>query len=316
MSSVASKVIAAMPWPVRVAASRVRREIDERLIARNARTLDAPTTFHGDALGWAMEDETLIVEMHRTPCNEIGLTMLAELEDLARLIRGGARGARAIVFYSSVDRGFSAGADLRELYEGIVTRKGEGRSRWQMAFEVRDFLNRIHKVFDTIDQAPMTTIAAVHGFCFGGGFELALTCDEIIADKSARFAFPELRLGLVPGFGGVPRLQRDLGNAVVRDLLLTGRSIRASRAGEVGLVSQVVPRGKALDAAKRVATQAAKFDPATTAAAKRFAKPIPRAELEHEKDLFIDLLGSPVVEAALQKFVAASDSDDAHAYLP
>ena len=63
----------------------------------------------------------------------------------------------------------------------------------------------------------------MHGVCFGGGLELALLCDIIVADKMARFAFPELRLGLIPGFGGIPRLKRDVGNAFIRELLLTGR---------------------------------------------------------------------------------------------
>ncbi len=301
-----------LPWPARVALSRLTRRVQHVGRKLRART-DIPPVFHGDAIGWSMEGSTLEVVLHREPCNEIGSVMLRELEELADYIRAGAGGARAILFYSTVERGFSAGADLRELYSGMVERRGEGMSRWQMAFEVRDFLDRIHDVFDTFDTAPVTTIAAVHGFCFGGGFELALTCDEIIAEKSARFAFPELRLGLVPGFGGIPRLRRDLGNALVRDLLLTGRSINANKAGNVGLASQVVPRGRGLEVARRVAEQAAKFDPATTAAAKAFAKPIPRAELRREKDLFIELMGSPVVEAALKKFV---ESDDAHSYLP
>src|SRR2546430_7347940 len=102
---------------------------------------------------------------------------------------------------------------------------------------VRDYLERIHRVMNTIDAAPLTTIAAVHGVVFGGGFELALVCDLIIADKMARFCLPELRLGLIPGIGGIPRLNRDLGNAVVRDLLLTGRSFNATKAQQIGLVS-------------------------------------------------------------------------------
>ena len=73
---------------------------------------------------------------------------------------------------------------------------------------------------NTLDALPLTTIAAVQGVTFGGGFELALVCDIIVADRMARFCFPELRLGLIPGFGGMPRLKRDLVNAVVRDLLL------------------------------------------------------------------------------------------------
>src|SRR5438046_5028531 len=89
----------------------------------------------------------------------------------------------------------------------------------------------------SIDAAPIVTIAAVHGACLGGGLELALACDMIIADKMARFAFPELRLGFIPGFGGIPRLKRDLGNAFVRDLLFTGRTVNATRATAVGLVA-------------------------------------------------------------------------------
>ena len=76
----------------------------------------------------------------------------------------------------------------------------------------------------------------------------------------SRFCFPELRLGLIPGFGGVPRLKRDLGNAIVRDILLTGRSINATKALSVGLVSQVVAEGKALAVARSTAAQICKFN--------------------------------------------------------
>jgi enoyl-CoA hydratase/carnithine racemase len=157
------------------------------------------------------------------------------------------------------------------------------------------------------------TIAAVHGACFGGGFELALACDIIIADKMARFAFPELRLGLIPGFGGIPRLKRDLGNAFVRDLLLTGRSVNAVRAHTVGLVAQLAAEGEALKIARSTAAQITKFDAVTRAAAKKFIKPIPHDELLREIDLFCELFARPSVMAALKKFV---ESSDAMPYLP
>ena len=283
-----------------------------------------PTNFDGKALRWQLVDnvegegQTLEVELHREPCNEIGTTALDELEQLATLVRAGAGGARAMIWHSSVRRGFCAGADLRELHAGLVQaasdeRVGPTRTKIAIAHQVRGFIDRIHAVFDTFDTAPITTIAAVHGVCFGGGFELALTADVIIADKSARFAFPELRLGLVPGFGGIPRLRRDLGNAVVRDILLTGRSLGSKRAYEVGLVSQAVPRGRALEVARQVAVQASRFDARTTARAKAFSKPLPKEELEREKDLFIEMMGSPVVEAALRRFV---ESTDVRPYLP
>jgi enoyl-CoA hydratase/carnithine racemase len=204
--------------------------------------------------------------------------------------------------------GFCAGADLRELYFGA---KDMGYDK--AAPLVRDFLNRIHRVANVIDASPLTTIAAVHGVTFGGGFELALLCDLIIADKTARFCFPELRLGLIPGFGGVPRLKRDLGNAVVRDLLLTGRSVNATKAQNVGLISQVVAEGAALKVARLTAAQVKKFDRATSAAAKRFMKPIPYAELRQEIEIFCELFTRPAVEAGLRKFV---ESSDALPYLP
>ena len=115
------------------------------------------------------------------------------------------------------------------------------------------------------------------------------------------------------GFGGIPRLKRDLGNAVVRDLLLTGRSINASKAQAVGLVSQVAGEGEALRLARVTAAQIGKFGRTTSAAAKQFIKPIPHEELKREIDIFCSLLESPAVQEALRKFV---ESTDALPYLP
>ena len=178
---------------------------------------------------------------------------------------------------------------------------------------MREFLERIHAVLNRLDASPLTTIAAVHGVCFGGGFELALACDLIIADKMARFCFPELRLGLIPGFGGIPRLKRDIGNGVVRDLLLTGRSINATKALAVGLVSQVAAEGEALRVARATAAQTTKFDRATSAAAKKFIKPLPAEELRREIDIFCDLFTRPAVMEGLRKFV---ENAGPHPYLP
>jgi enoyl-CoA hydratase/carnithine racemase len=213
-----------------------------------------------------------------------------------------------MIISSSRKEGFCAGADLRELYE-----RSQALAPSARIAAVRQFLERIHRVMNAIDAAPLTTIAAVHGVTFGGGFELALACDLIVADKMTRFCFPELRLGLIPGFGGIPRLKRDLGNAVVRDLLLTGRSINAEKAQSVGLVSQVVAEGGALRVARATAAQLAKFDRETAVAAKRFIKPMPTEELRREIDIFCELFTRPAVEAGLRKFV---ESTDALPYLP
>jgi enoyl-CoA hydratase len=262
----------------------------------------------GSALSWTLADGVIELALHRGPCNELGSASLEELEKFVTALASMQAEAHALIIYSEMKTGFCAGADLRELY-----RRSQAMEKIEAAKGVRDFLERIHRVLNYIDAAPLTTIAAVHGVTFGGGFELALACDLIIADKMARFCFPELRLGLIPGFGGIPRLRRDLGNAVVRDLLLTGRSFNAAKAQQIGLVSQVVGEGEALRAARATAAQLKKFDHATAAAAKKFIKPIPHEELRREIDLFCELFARPAVEAGLRKFV---ESTDAQPYLP
>ena len=264
--------------------------------------------FKGRALSWQLVNGAVEVALHREPCNEIGSFTLEELEELAAAIPELANRAHALIFYSTIKAGFSAGADLRELYQ-----RSQGVETSDAVRHVRVFLERIHGVMNTLDAAPMTTVAGVHGVTFGGGFELALACDIIVADRMARFCFPELRLGLIPGFGGIPRLKRDLGNAVVRDLLLTGRSFNVMKAQQIGLVSQIAAEGEALRVARATASQIAKFDRRTATTAKRFIKPIPYEELKREIDIFCELFAQPAVEEGLKKFV---DNDGPQPYLP
>ena len=262
----------------------------------------------GKTLSWDVVDAVLELQLHRQPCNEIGTTTLEELERFVDTLQAVVNDVHALVVHSALPSGFCAGADLRELYAGMQQAgAGERQSG------VRKFLERIHAVFNVIDAWPNPTIAAVHGICFGGGLELALVCDVIVADRMARFCFPELRLGLIPGFGGIPRLKRDIGNAVVRDLLLTGRSLNATRAHAVGLIAQLAGEGAALRVARSMAQHMGKFDRATARAAKQFIKPIPHAELQREIDLFCELLARPAVEEGLRKFVT---STEVQPYLP
>jgi enoyl-CoA hydratase len=271
-------------------------------------TVERAQAADGGGLSWSITEGVIELALHRTPCNEIGSASLLELEQFATVFEDLQSEAHALIIYSELKPGFCAGADLRELYQ-----RSQKMEKTEAEQEVRTFLERIHRVLNLIDASPQTTIAAVHGVTFGGGFELALACDLIIADKMARFCFPELRLGLIPGFGGIPRLKRDLGNAVVRDLLLTGRSFNAMKAQQIGLVSQVVGEGEALRAARATAAQLKKFDRATAAAAKKFIKPIPHEDLQREIDIFCELFARPAVQAGLRKFV---ESTDAQPYLP
>ena len=260
------------------------------------------------AMSWEVNDGVIELRLHRAPCNELGSLSLGELEQFVAVLDDLEKDSHALILHSEMSSGFCAGADLRELYERSIAME-----KAQALHGVRDFLERIHQALNRIDASPLTTIACVHGVTFGGGLELALACDIIIADRTARFAFPELRLGLIPGFGGIPRLKRDVANAVIRDLLLTGRSFNATKAQQIGLVSQVVSDGEALRAARAAAAQLAKFDRYTAETAKRFIKPIPYDDLKREIDIFCELFSRPAVQTGLKKFV---ESNDAQPYLP
>lgn len=264
--------------------------------------------FKGQTLSWQINSGVIELALYRTPCNELGSLSLGELEQFASVLDVLEKSAHGLIIHSELKSGFCAGADLRELYHRSLAMENS-----EALIQVRSFLERIHSVLNRIDASPLTTVAAVHGVTFGGGLELALACDLIIADKTARFAFPELRLGLIPGFGGIPRLKRDVGNAAIRDLLLTGRSFNSTKAQQIGLVSQVVSEGEALRTARATAAQSGKFDRHTSAAAKRFIKPIPYDELRREIDLFCELFSRPAVQAGLKKFV---ESTAAQPYLP
>src|SRR5258707_6048699 len=254
--------------------------------------------FAGKTLRWDWRDGLVELTLDHEPANEIGTETLADLEKFAAAIPALAPETAACIISSARKQGFCAGADLRELY-----RAAEPLSEKERLAGVCQFLERIHSVFNAIDEAPFVTIAVVHGVCFGGGFELALVCDIIIADKMARFAFPELRLGLIPGFGGIPRLKRDLGNGFVRDLLLTGRSVNAARAQAVGLVAQLAAEGESMKPARSTAAQVTKFDPGAPTVGQKFIKSIPHEELREEIAIFCDLFTRPTVMAALRKFV-------------
>src|SRR5271170_7123785 len=258
--------------------------------------------FKGRTLSWQVVNGTIELALHRDPCNEIGSLTLEELEKFAATLPELANEAHALIIHSTLKAGFSAGADLRELFQ-----RGQEMEKSAALRGVRDFLERIHAVMNALDATPLTTIAAVHGVTFGGGFELALVCDIIIADRMTRFCFPELRLGLIP------RLKRDLGNAVVRDLLLTGRSFNVMKAQQIGLVSQIAAEREALRVARATASQVGKFDRRTAAAAKGFVKPIPYDELKREIDIFCDLYSRPAVEEGLRKFV---ENESVQPYLP
>lgn len=147
-----------------------------------------------------------------------------------------------VIVTGSGERAFMAGADIKEFPASMQL----------SAQEMTEHTLKGHATFNKLDFLKKPTIAAVNGLAFGGGCELALTCDLRIAEEQVLFGLPEIKLGLFPGGGGTQRLPRLVGEAKAKELMFTGEPIGAQEAKEIGLINQVVPKGEALNAAKKM----------------------------------------------------------------
>ena len=159
---------------------------------------------------------------------------------------------RAIVLGGS-ERAFAAGADIGELAQATA---------------IRLYYQRRVERWDAIRSLWTPLVAAVSGYCLGGGCELALSCDLIVASETAQFGQPETSLGIIPGAGGTQRLTRAVGKALAMDVILSGRRLNAYEALQSGLVARVVAKEGWLEEAKRVAREIAEKGPVATRLAK------------------------------------------------
>jgi enoyl-CoA hydratase len=194
-----------------------------------------------------------LVTLHRPEAlNALSFDLLDELvAALETLDRDPA--CRAVVITGSGERAFAAGADIRELAPQTSASLTSGGR-----FDVWDRLATI----------GLPLIAAVRGVALGGGCELAMTCDMIVAAEDAGFGQPEIRLGVMPGAGGTQRLTRAIGKARAMELILTGRTMSARDAAAAGLVTSVVPASATVDAALELAERIAAMPPLAVRAAK------------------------------------------------
>jgi enoyl-CoA hydratase len=198
---------------------------------------------------------------------------------------------RAIVLGGG-ERAFAAGADITELAAGTPISLYENRriEQWE---KIRDL------------RTPV--VAAVSGFCLGGGCELAMLCDLIVASETAKFGQPEINLGVLPGAGGTQRLTRAVGKAIAMDMILTGRMISAREALGLGLVARVVAKEAWLDEAKRAAGEIAAKGPIAVRLAKEavdqaFETPL-RVGVEFERRSFYLARASEDATEGLTAFV-------------
>jgi enoyl-CoA hydratase len=193
----------------------------------------------------------------------------AVVEDLAKVLRDVRHDhtVRILIVTGAGDRAFVAGADIAAMAE-------------MTAAEGLEFSRLGHRVMQTIEDLPIPVIAAVNGFALGGGLELAMACDLIIASEKARFGQPEINLALIPGFGGTQRLPHRIGQARARELIMTGDMIDGKTAFAWGLVNKLVAPEQLLSETRKLAEKLA----SKSAIALRQAKAALRASFTMEED--------------------------------
>jgi len=200
--------------------------------------------------------------------------------------------AIAVIILTGSERAFAAGADLAEMSQ---------------ATPVHLMLGRRFELWDRIRKISKPIIAAVGGYCLGGGNELAISCDVIIASENATFGQPEVNVGIMPGAGGTQRLTRVVGKYKAMEMILTGKSISADEAYRIGLVNHVVPPESLMEETKRIAAEIASKPPLSIRAAK---EAILRAQdttvemgLEFERKAFYMLFATEDAKEGMQAFL-------------
>jgi enoyl-CoA hydratase len=189
-------------------------------------------------------DELALITLDRPEA--LNALSFAQLHDLSRMLDSIADSdARALLVTGSGDRAFSAGADIKELMGRSLVEQRSGAMLGQ-------------SVLAKLDQLPMPSIALINGYAFGGGLELALACTFRLAAPTAKLGFPEIKLGLIPGYGGTQRLPRLVGEARATELILTGRTVEATEGERIGLINHIID-GDLIEAGQAFAREMTAF---------------------------------------------------------
>ena len=233
------------------------------------------------------------ITLHHPPANVLNLSVLKELElvlnevDEDEYVR--------VVIVTGTGRFFSAGADMHELAHLTTVHRGA------------EFALRGQSLLSRIERSEKPVLAAINGTCLGGGLELALACHIRVAAAGAMMGLPEIKLGLIPGFGGTQRLPRVVGASKAAEMILTGESLSAEEALRIGLVSRVVPPHELVAQAEAIAALMTAYGKIAVEAALhaiRGGLDIPLSEgLAREAELFGQLCITPDKQEAVNAFL-------------
>jgi enoyl-CoA hydratase len=191
------------------------------------------------------ENDIAIISINRPKAlNALNHETLSDISAAAKDVLADTE-IKVVIVTGVGEKAFVAGADIKEMKD-------------MTPLEARSFMQYGQGVFSELENLPKPTIAAVNGYALGGGCELALSCDMILASEKARFGLPEVTLGIHPGFGGTQRLPRLIGSAKAKELIFTGDMVDSAEALRIGLVNKVVPPEQLMDEAKSLAQRIVK----------------------------------------------------------
>lgn len=245
---------------------------------------------HGD------DGVTYVTLQRPDKLNALNETVLGELQEVAETLQ--TREGLRVVVIRGEGRAFVAGADIASMVEMSPE---EGAA----------FVQQGHDTMDAIETIPVPTIAAVDGFALGGGLELAVACDLIYASGRASFGVPEVKLGIIPGFGGTQRLAGFVGWHHARQMVFTGRTVDAQRAHEIGLALEIFTVDDFDERVREVAETIAARGPVAVRTAKnvmRGGQDLPLDEgLALERDAFEDLFGTDDRREGMEAFIESRE---------
>jgi enoyl-CoA hydratase/carnithine racemase len=243
---------------------------------------------------YEIKDNLAIVSINNPLLNALDVPTKMAIRDVFWELDEKRDAIRAVVLKGGGKKAFAAGADIKAFLE-LEPETAKRR------------LMKSHQVYSVVENFHWPVIAAIQGFCLGGGLELALCCDVRYAEENAVMGFPEVRLSIFPGNGGTARAMHFLGLGRFKEMVYSGQNITAKQALQYGLVEKVVPEGESLEAALELAGKIAKRGPLGVAAAKRAINrtrdlPLHQA-LEVESDIWAGLSATHDMKEGARAFI-------------
>jgi enoyl-CoA hydratase len=218
-----------------------------------------------NAVVLTIEDTVATVTLNRPEAlNALNADVFKGLMQTAQTIKETPE-IRCVIMTGTGEKSFSAGMDLKMVASG-TTGTSATFSNYRMGY---DRLYGIKSIFTMYEELATPVIAAINGYCFGGGLELSLCCDIRICAEHAVFSLPEMPLGVIPDFGSTQRLPRVIGPGYAKEMIITGRRINAQEALRLNLVNHVYPKDRLLPEARKLADEIAKLNPRHVEGAKR-----------------------------------------------